>query len=91
MNNTINFTQHVLKKDLEAYSAALFELTQKLMIENQELKEKLKHLEELLVGNTYFPTLKVENATVVNKNDMLEAMKKSVNSTKSVIRPESLK
>lgn len=44
-NNTISFTQHVLKKDLVVYANALFKQTVALQIENEGLKEKLAHLE----------------------------------------------
>ena len=52
-NNIVNFNQQVLKKDLEKFSQALFEECNRLRIENQQLKEKLEHLEKLLynVGN----------------------------------------
>lgn len=56
-NNTISFTQHVLKKDLEVYANALFKQTVALQIENEGLKEKLAHLEELLKGMESIPVI----------------------------------
>lgn len=50
--------QEISNKDQEAYTKALFELVTKLQIENQQLKEKLDHAEELLKN--------VEVATPVN-------------------------
>jgi regulator of replication initiation timing len=49
-NNIINFNQQVLKKDLEQFSKALFNECNRLRLENEQLKEKLLHLEELLVN-----------------------------------------
>ena len=51
-NETISFTQHVLKKDLEAYSQALFKQVQALQLQNAVLESKLEHLEQLLLSST---------------------------------------
>ena len=48
--------QEISTKDQEAYTKALFELVTKLQIENQQLKEKLEHAEDLL-KNVEIPTL----------------------------------
>lgn len=56
-NNTISFTQHVLKKDLEAYSQALFKQVQALQLENAMLQSKLEHLEELLKFSENIPII----------------------------------
>lgn len=48
--------QEISNKDQEAYTKALFELVTKLQIENQHLKEKLEHAEDLL-KNMEIPTL----------------------------------
>ena len=48
MNNVLNIKTAIDKKDLEAFSQALLEQNVKLQIENQQLKEKVEHLEELL-------------------------------------------
>lgn len=48
MNNVLNIKTAIDKKDLEAFSQALMEQTVKLQVENQKLKEKVEHLEELL-------------------------------------------
>lgn len=50
MDNLLSFKAHVDKKDLESFSQALMEQVVKLQIENQQLKEKLAHLEELLLN-----------------------------------------
>lgn len=50
MTNVISFKTQVDKKDLEAFTQALVETTTKLQIENEQLKEKVKHLEELLMN-----------------------------------------
>lgn len=47
-DNLVSLNQHILKQDLEAFSQALFKLNISLQIENEKLKEKLAHLEELL-------------------------------------------
>lgn len=57
-NETISFTQYVLKKDLETYSKALFKQVQALQIENAMLQSKLEHLEELLKNVDSIPTIK---------------------------------
>ena len=49
--------QEISNKDQEAYTKALFELVTKLQIENQQLKEKLEHAEDLL-KNMDLPELK---------------------------------
>ena len=49
--------QEISTKDQEAYTKALFELVTKLQIENQHLKEKLEHAEDLL-RNLDLPELK---------------------------------
>ena len=49
--------QEISTKDQEAYTKALFELVTKLQIENQQLKEKLEHAEQLL-RNLDLPELK---------------------------------
>jgi len=46
--NTLSMKAYVDKKDLEAFSQALMEQTVKLQVENQKLKDKVEHLEELL-------------------------------------------
>lgn len=51
-SNTISFTQHILKKDLEAYAQALFKQVQALQLENAVLQSKLEHLEQLLLSST---------------------------------------
>lgn len=51
-NNTISFTQHILKKDLEAYAQALFKQIQALQLENAVLQSKLEHLEQLLLSSS---------------------------------------
>lgn len=56
-NETISFTQHVLKKDLEAYSQALFKQVQALQLENAMLQSKLEHLEELLKSSENIPII----------------------------------
>ena len=50
--------QEISTKDQEAYTKALFELVTKLQIENQQLKEKLEHAEDLL-RNLDLPELKI--------------------------------
>lgn len=55
-DNLFSLKAHVAKKDLEAFSQALMEQTIVLQIENQRLKEKLDHLEELL-KNAPIPTI----------------------------------
>lgn len=57
-NETISFTQYVLKKDLETYSKALFKQVQALQLENAMLQSKLEHLEELLKNIDSIPTIK---------------------------------
>lgn len=47
-DNLISLNQHILKQDLEAFSQALFKQNIALQIENEKLKVKLEHLEELL-------------------------------------------
>lgn len=56
-NDTISFTQYVLRKDLETYSKALFKQVQALQIENELLQSKLEHLEELLKSSTNIPII----------------------------------
>ncbi len=56
-NDTISFTQYVLRKDLEIYSKALFKQVQALQIENQMLQSKLEHLEELLKSSANIPII----------------------------------
>ena len=51
-NETISFTQHILKKDLEAYAQALFKQVQALQLQNAVLESKLEHLEQLLLSST---------------------------------------
>lgn len=51
-NETISFTQHILKKDLEAYAQALFKQVQALQLQNAVLQSKLEHLEQLLLSST---------------------------------------
>lgn len=51
-NSTISFTQHILKKDLEAYAQALFKQVQALQLENAMLQSKLEHLEQLLLSSS---------------------------------------
>lgn len=46
--NLLSFKAHVDKKDLEIFSQALMEQVVKLQVENQQLKEKVEHLEMLL-------------------------------------------
>jgi regulator of replication initiation timing len=48
--DVIYFKTHVKAKDLEAYSKALFEENQNLMLEISKLKEKVEHLEDLLIN-----------------------------------------
>jgi regulator of replication initiation timing len=55
-DNILSIKAHVAKKDLEAFSQALMEQTIALQIENQRLKEKLEHLEELL-KNSHIVTI----------------------------------
>lgn len=50
-NNVVSFTQEVLKKDLKDFSSALYKETIRLQIENEQLKQKIIHLEELLVNS----------------------------------------
>lgn len=57
MSEVISFTQHVLKKDLEAYSQALFKQVQALQLENAMLQSKLEHLEELLKASINIPII----------------------------------
>lgn len=57
MNNVLNIKTAIDKKDLEAFSQALMEQVVKLQIENQQLKEKVEHLEELLRG---LPVLEIK-------------------------------
>jgi predicted ArsR family transcriptional regulator len=57
MSEVISFTQHVLKKDLEAYSQALFKQVQALQLENAMLQSKLEHLEELLKSSESIPII----------------------------------
>lgn len=57
-NDTISFTQYVLRKDLETYSKALFKQVQALQIENEMLQSKLEHLEELLKSSSNIPTIR---------------------------------
>lgn len=59
MDNILSIKTYVAKKDLEAFSQALMEQTIALQIENQRLKEKLEHLEELL-KNSPIPIIKKE-------------------------------
>lgn len=47
-NNLISMNQFILKQDLEAFSQALFKQNIALQIENEKLKVKLEHLEQLL-------------------------------------------
>ena len=50
MNDTLlSMKAHIDKKDLEAFSQSLMQQTITLQIENQKLKEKLEHLESLLI------------------------------------------
>lgn len=48
MDNVVSIQKYIDKKDLESYAKALTEQTIKLQIENQQLKDRLEHLEELL-------------------------------------------
>ena len=48
MNNIVNIKTAIDKKDLEAFSQALMNQVVKLQVENEKLKEKVEHLEELL-------------------------------------------
>lgn len=50
MDNKLLFNLQLDKKDLEEFSKALFVRTNMLELENQQLKDKLKHLEELLAN-----------------------------------------
>lgn len=50
MNNKLLFNLQLDKKDLEEFSKALFVRTNMLELENQQLKEKISHLEELLAN-----------------------------------------
>lgn len=56
VEETISFTSHVLKKDLEAYSQALFKRVTALQLENSELLLKLEHL-EMLLKNSNVPII----------------------------------
>ena len=47
-DNLISMNQFILKQDLEAFSQALFKQNIALQIENEKLKVKLEHLEQLL-------------------------------------------
>lgn len=60
-NETISFTQHILKKDLEAYSQALFKQVQALQLQNAVLESKLEHLEQLLLSSTESLIIGVKN------------------------------
>ena len=50
-DNILSFKAAVDKKDLEKFAEVLFEKYIELQIENQKLKEKLEHLEELLINS----------------------------------------
>ena len=47
-NNTLSFQGHLDKKDLQAFAQSLFQQVIDLQVKNQELTEKVLHLEELL-------------------------------------------
>jgi hypothetical protein len=46
--NTLSFQGHLDKKDLQAFTQSLFQQVIDLQVKNQELIEKVLHLEELL-------------------------------------------
>lgn len=46
--NLLSFSTHVDKKDLQAFAQALMTQVTNFQIENTQLKEQIKHLEELL-------------------------------------------
>lgn len=60
--NLLSFKTQVDKKDLEAFSQALMEQVVKLQVENQQLKEKVEHLETLLTNT---PTTKTESGIII--------------------------
>lgn len=55
--NLLSFSAQVEKKDLQAFSQALMGQMIKLQVENQQLKERVEHLEELLKG---LPVLEIK-------------------------------
>ena len=56
-NNLVSLKGFVLKKDLEAFSQALLTANLKLQVENEELKNKLAHLEEMLKNSKEIPII----------------------------------
>ena len=53
----LKFTAEVLRKDLQAYSQALFKQVQYLQLQNQSLEAKVAHLEDLLKAVENVPTI----------------------------------
>lgn len=53
MDNVIDFTKFKDMKDLKQFTNALYHQVVKLQTENEDLKNKIKHLEELLLNCTY--------------------------------------
>lgn len=57
VNNKLEIKAYLDKKDLELYYKVLFEQNFTLQLENERLKEKVQHLEELLVNMDSVPTI----------------------------------
>lgn len=56
-NNLVSLKGFILKKDLEAFSQALLTANLRLQVENEELKNKLAHLEELIKNSKEIPII----------------------------------
>jgi regulator of replication initiation timing len=56
MDNIIGFERFVNILELKAFSKSLFEMNTALQLENERLKEQVKHLESLL-KNSDIPTI----------------------------------
>lgn len=71
MSNVLNIKTAIDKKDLEAFSQALMEQVVKFQIKNQQLKEKVEHLEELLKS---VPMEKTPNGILTTCKDIKYAV-----------------